>query len=1385
MLRRLFQWLQKSLKRLFGSKHISSRYINEKTQAVKTLPELTNADLEFLFTQLLEGVYQGRGQGWALRYIQRMENRISHERWLGWLRGFGEKLLSSVAPNHELAYRMVQLGELEIGEIGDLTYDIGMQLLTRNINDLYEDDIQQEDTRLLSDSLLQEEVSSYTQKEVSLPKPQLPNLVSRGFNETQTELDLWKQLEENLLSTTNETDAIGSLEEVLLWQQPENESGSEMTEADAIAALGEIAISGENQQDLRDATNQESTSTFGVSQFFHQEELDREYEENEEYINLQENIAFVPPEVTNFPVSHGSSTEETDIKENDLTETEIVYSSQIEGIEEIEEIEAIPTSKVYNHDENLAQPEVALTLDELSVRLQQSANLVEQLAYGLAKPSLQPLQNQFIDSAPDTVSQAESWFYKGLQQAKTGDLMTALASYDQAISFRPEVYEYWFNRGLALFHLGDFTAALASYDQALAIKPDAYKGWYNRGGTLGELGRFNEAIASFEQAIELNPGYYEAWSSRGLALVEVGLFDDAVYSYNQAVNLQPQDQDNWYYRGMALLAKGEYWEAIASFEQAVEIDPLLANGWFNRGVAFSELERWEDVISSLDKVLALEPGSEESWYLRGNAFDKLNQLTAALASYEQALNIKSDLHEAWIDKGVVLFKLGRQAEAIAAWDNAIKIQPDFYLAWFNRAIALEQIGREDEAIASYDQAIEIYPDFYLVWYNRAVLSFKLERYEEAIAYYDRTLELQADYWQAWLGRGRAAGASLGYDRRFELFSNIPASNEALNERGYTGRLVSYEVGLNYLSQDTHPEGWGRLHLALGNAHYEQGRKHPTPHYYWQQAVDEYNKSLLSLNLDTYAELHLEVLQNQIRTLIALGQREQAQQLQKRASDIWRDLLNQPHLSEADRKQLSLKLVGIWQFAVDLSIQFGEFLYALEIAEYNKNACLTWQLMDWTNNIPSPSYQEMQQLLDAKTAMIYWHISPCALHTFIIKHNPPEPILVFTPVTDDIGEIHEFPQREAMVRLIEFEDWQKDWYEKYQDYRIQAAELSDPQQHPWYADMEYQLSRLRSILNISLIEEELQDIEQLILVPHCDLHKFPLHALFNLVDGSSTDAEHRDIFISQNSSRFAISYLPSAYTGLTLHPSKNFNLRQQIRQQNLLSVENPESREYVPLKFAKIESEVISEMFHNPTRIEGLEATKVELENAFSTNKHNIFHLSGYSQDNLNEPYKSELILANSDTLTLKDISKYPLENYSLFTVSAKEYSFNENQNIQSEYVGLVSGLLIKGVNQIVSTKWTVDSVATTLVMIEFYRKLQSESSAIAALSETIKWLQELNALELKQWYEELLNQLPPEAMRIKAHLATLLYKIGKEEPYKQLYNHPYYWAAFTISGRFN
>lgn len=227
-------------------------------------------------------------------------------------------------------------------------------------------------------------------------------------------------------------------------------------------------------------------------------------------------------------------------------------------------------------------------------------------------------------------------------------------------------------------------------------------------------------------------------------------------------------------------------------------------------------------------------------------------------------------------------------------------------------------------------------------------------------------------------------------------------------------------------------------------------------------------------------------------------------------------------SPTRRKALVLKFAGFDQLTVDRHVQAASQLEdeeaiqaklkeALETAEKGKNACLSWLLYALSDDIASPNYEEIQQLLSPGIAIAYWHLSPAALTTFVLKPGEAAPILITQPSTGN--------RPASLQQLLKLEAWMKDWDDQYQDYRNKGKEQRDAD-HSWRKDMAQRLferqeepGNLKEILNVEAISQHLDGINHLILIPHRDLHRFPLHALFG------------DLF--------TVSYLPSLQVELNL------------------------------------------------------------------------------------------------------------------------------------------------------------------------------------------------------------------------------------------------------------
>ncbi|WP_375492208.1 tetratricopeptide repeat protein, partial [uncultured Nostoc sp.] len=92
----------------------------------------------------------------------------------------------------------------------------------------------------------------------------------------------------------------------------------------------------------------------------------------------------------------------------------------------------------------------------------------------------------------------------------------AIASYDQALKFKPDYHEAWNNRGNALRKLGRFEEAIASYDQALEIKPDYPSAFYNKACYYALQGNIEKALENLQQAINLNLNKYREMAKTDL-----------------------------------------------------------------------------------------------------------------------------------------------------------------------------------------------------------------------------------------------------------------------------------------------------------------------------------------------------------------------------------------------------------------------------------------------------------------------------------------------------------------------------------------------------------------------------------------------------------------------------------------------------------------------------------------------------------------------------------------------------------------------------------------------------------------------------------------------------------------------------------------------------
>lgn len=258
--------------------------------------------------------------------------------------------------------------------------------------------------------------------------------------------------------------------------------------------------------------------------------------------------------------------------------------------------------------------------------------------------------------------------------------------------------------------------------------------------------------------------------------------------------------------------------------------------------------------------------------------------------------------------------------------------------------------------------------------------------------------------------------------------------------------------------------------------------------------------------------------------------------------------------------------------------------------------------------------------------------------------------------------------------------------------------------------------------ISPIEPLLAGRSKLIIVPHGVLHYVPFAALH---DGSQ--------FLLD---KYAFRLLPSASV------VKYLRDQQTRKPGGILAFGNPDLGDpKYDLRFAEEEARAIIQTVPNSRAVLRKEATETALRE--NSAEFNYLHFATHGKFNADAPLNSALILAKDATsdglLTVSKLYSMRID-IDLATLSACETGLGKIAN-GDDVVGLTRGFLYAGVSTIVASLWQVDDQATSELM--------------------------------RRFYEGLKNKDKREALREAQIFA------------REKYAHPYYWAAFQLTGNAN
>lgn len=299
-------------------------------------------------------------------------------------------------------------------------------------------------------------------------------------------------------------------------------------------------------------------------------------------------------------------------------------------------------------------------------------------------------------------------------------------------------------------------------------------------------------------------------------------------------------------------------------------------------------------------------------------------------------------------------------------------------------------------------------------------------------------------------------------------------------------------------------------------------------------------------------------------------------------------------------------------------------------------------------------------------------------------------------------------------------------------RGEIEKLNNPEKYPYaFPDIPLAKKQYGKLYDLIIRPLNIENKQSLIISPDGLLNLIPFEAFY-----------HQQYLIE----KLSISYIPSGKELVKLHNNRNssnsqivvfanpnFETNQKGSKNRRGEINEILTPTFINLKGSKKEAEKIKAIFPKAKLLLENQANEINL---LKTNSPKILHLSTHgfflkNQNILNPMLKSGIVLsgANESIRTHKsdgiikalELSGINLKGTELVVLSACETGLGEIEEAQG-IVGLNKAFMKAGAKQIVMSLWSVDDMATALLMEHFYQNIKSAKSYSDALRNSKIWM---------------------------------------------------------------
>lgn len=178
--------------------------------------------------------------------------------------------------------------------------------------------------------------------------------------------------------------------------------------------------------------------------------------------------------------------------------------------------------------------------------------------------------NQAMKMAPYDGS---AYYVKGMLQARQGDSLASLSSFNYAINVNPRLLRAYEQSIIILRKLNNVDQALAVNEKAISRFPNEASLYFERGEIFNLLAKPDTALINYQKAASLKSNYQEALLQIGTLAIHLQEFYKAFPALEQLIKLKPQSKEINNMLGYCYEKTGDFTKAREYYTTALTLSP--------------------------------------------------------------------------------------------------------------------------------------------------------------------------------------------------------------------------------------------------------------------------------------------------------------------------------------------------------------------------------------------------------------------------------------------------------------------------------------------------------------------------------------------------------------------------------------------------------------------------------------------------------------------------------------------------------------------------------------------------------------------------------------------------------------------------------------------